>query len=339
MTSSDSEPTEFMIPDFFSDCRYPLRLNPNYYPVSLASAQWLVDEAHLVEPEITKYTSLRAGWFASACYPDTDAFHLQVCADFLNWSFRLDDWLEIDRSDVNDAWGVRDCCMAAFRDPINFQTERYSAMMCKAFFGRFRETGGPGCTERFIHTMDLWFISAAKEVDNRAKGHVHDVESYIELRRDLSGCKACFALIEFVSGIDLPDEVVSDPVIMALEEATNDFVSWSNDIFSYNQEQSHRSTHNLVAVLMVDQGLDLQGAVDYCGRLCNISLQRFEENLAMLPSWGEEVDKQVAIYIRGLQSWITGSLHWTFESARYFGKDAHIVKRERIVKLLPKRPL
>ncbi|KAG2139215.1 isoprenoid synthase domain-containing protein [Suillus clintonianus] len=182
------------------------------------------------------------------------------------------------------------------------------------FFGCFRETGGPGCTERFIHTMDVRFISAAKDVDNRAKGHVNDIESYIELRRDLSGCKACFSLIKFVSGIDLPDEVVSDPVIMALEEATNNFVSWSNDIVSYNMQQSHRSTHNLVAVLMVDQGLDLQGAVDYCGWLCNISLQRFEENLAMLPSWGDVVDKQVATYVRGLQSWITGSLHWTFES-------------------------
>ncbi|KAG1779584.1 isoprenoid synthase domain-containing protein [Suillus placidus] len=327
------------MPDFVSDCRYPMRLNPHCDSVSRASEQWLCSEAHLVEPERTKYTSLRPGYFASSCYPDADAFHLKVCADFLGWSFKLDDWLEIDRFDVNDAWEVRDCCMSAFRDPVNFQTERYSGKMSKSFFGRFKETGGPGCTERFIHAMDLWFISAAKEVDNRAKGHVNDVESYIELRRDLSGCKSCFALIEFVGRIDLPDEVVSHPVIMALEEATNDFVSWSNDIFSYNAEQSHHSTHNLVAVLMLDQGLDLQSAVDYCGRLCNISLQRFEENRAVLPSWGEEVDKEVAIYVEGLQNWITGPLQWTFETTRYFGKDAHTVKRDRTVKLLPKRPL
>ncbi|KAG2141867.1 isoprenoid synthase domain-containing protein [Suillus clintonianus] len=339
VTSSDSEPAEFIIPDFFSDCGYPMRLNPHCYPVSHASAQWLCDEAHLVEPEITKYTSVRAGYFAAALYPNANAFHLKVCADVLNWSFKLDDWLEIDRFDVNDAWRVRDCCMSALRDPINFQTERYSAKMCKSFFSRFKETGGPGCTERFIHTVDLWFISAAKEVDNRAKGHINDVKSYLKLRRGVSGCKPLFTLIEFVNGIDLPDEVVSHPVIMALEEAVNDFVSWSNDIFSYNIEQSHHGTRNLVAVLMIEQGLDLQGAVDYCGRLCKISLQHFEENLAILPSWGEEVDKQVAIYVRGLQNWISGSLHWSFESARYFGKDAHIVKRERTVKLLPKRPL
>ncbi|KAG1897167.1 isoprenoid synthase domain-containing protein [Suillus fuscotomentosus] len=341
VTSSDSEPTEFILPDFFSDCRYPMRLNPHCDEVSRASAQWLCSEAHLVEPDVTKYTTiLRPGYFASSCYPDADAFHLKVCADFLGWSFKMDDWLEIERSpDVNDAWGVRDCCVSAYRDPVNFQTERYSGKMCKSYFCRFKETGGPGCTERFIHTMDLWFISAAKEVENRVKGHIDDVESYIELRRDLSGCKACFALIEFVCQIDLPDEVVSHPVIMALEEAANDFVSWSNDILSYNMEQSHHSTHNLVAVLMVKQGLDLQGAVDYCAQLCNISLQRFEENRAVLPSWGEEFDKDVAKYVEGLQNWIVGPLQWSFESARYFGKDAHIVKQNRVVKLLPKRPL
>ncbi|KAG2098250.1 isoprenoid synthase domain-containing protein [Suillus discolor] len=387
VTCSDSQPTEFILPDFFSDCPYPMRLNPHCDPVSRAIEQWLCSEAHLVEPEATKYTTiLRPGYFASVCFPDADAFHLKVCADFLGWSFKMDDWLEIERSDVNDAWGVRDCCISAYRvrdtslcvhvsrgngsqvlqnvsdiymplvvtsgwsdgryqllltyrDPANFQTERYSGKMCKSYFSRFKETGGPGCTERFIHGMDLWFISAAKEVENRAKGHINDVESYIELRRDLSGCKACFAFTEFACQIDLPDEVVSHPVIIALEEAANDFISWSNDIFSYNLEQFHHSTNNSVAVLMVKQGLDLQGAIDYCGRLCNISLQRFEENRANLPSWGEEIDKDVAKYVEGLQNWITGTLQWSFESARYFGKDAHIVKQNRIVKLLPKRPL
>ncbi|KAG2081473.1 isoprenoid synthase domain-containing protein [Suillus cothurnatus] len=339
VTCSDSEPAEFIIPDFYNECRYPMRLNPNCDSVSCASEQWLCSEAHLVEPEKTRYTSLRAGYFASSCYPDADAFHLKVCADFLGWSFKLDDWLEIDRSDVNDAWGVRDCCISAYRDPVNFRTERYSAKMCKSYFGRFRETGGPGCTERFIHTMDLWFISAAKEWTTAPRDISMMLNLTIELRRDLSGCKSCFALIEFANQIDLPEEVVSHPVIKALEEATNDFVSWSNDIFSYNMEQSHHSTHNLVAVLMIDQGLNLQDAVDYCTRLCNISLQRFEENRAILPSWGEEVDKDVATYVKGLQNWITGPLQWSFVTARYFGKDAHTVKRDRIVKLYPKRPL
>lgn len=178
----------------------------------------------------------------------------------------------------------------------------------------------------------MFFIAAAKEVDNRAKEHIHDLESYIVQRRDLSGCKSCFALVEYAAGIDLPDEVIT-----VMENAVNDHLSWSNDICSYNKEQLRHDTYtNLIAVLMREQGLDLQDAVDYSDQLCKSALQRFEDNRAILPSWGDEVDKQVAIYIQGMQDLVVGPLHWHFDSARYFGKDGQTVKRDRFIKLLPK---
>jgi hypothetical protein len=76
--------------------------------------------------------------------------------------------------------------------------------------------------------MDLFFSAVVKQADDRANGCIPDLESYITVRRDTSGCKPCFALIEYAARIDLPDEVMSHPVIMAMEEATNDLVTWSN---------------------------------------------------------------------------------------------------------------
>jgi hypothetical protein len=98
------------------------------------------------------------------------------------------------------------------------------------YFTRFKETAGPGCTERFINTMDLFFVAVAKQADDRVKGHVPDLESFIAMRRDTSCCKPVFALIEYAACIDLPDEVVSHPVIMTMEEAANDLATWSNVI-------------------------------------------------------------------------------------------------------------
>ncbi|KAG2031237.1 isoprenoid synthase domain-containing protein [Suillus americanus] len=337
MTAAQYRTATFILPDLVNDCHYPLRLNPNSYPVSRASEQWLIQGARLAEPKLTEFMGLQAGELTAACYPDADAFRLRVCSDFLNWLFNMDDWL--DEFDVDGTWGIRECCLSAFRDPINSQTEKLSGKMCKSYFSRFMQTGGPGCTERFIQTMDLFFIAAAKQADDRAKGRIPDLESYITLRRDTSACKPCFALIEYAALIDLPDKVMSHPAIMAMEEATNDLVTWSNDIFSYNVEQSRHDTHNMIAVLMREQGLNVQGAVDYVGRLCRSSIQRFKDNRDILPSWGEELDMQVAIYIEGLQNWIVGSLHWSFDSTRYFGKNGHTIKRDRIIKLLPKRPL
>ncbi|EIW83595.1 terpene synthase [Coniophora puteana RWD-64-598 SS2] len=334
-SSEENAPTKFILPDLVSDCTYPLLLNDNCEPVARASEQWLIAGARLQEPRRTKFMGLLAGELTAACYPHADASHLRVCVDFMNWLFNMDDWL--DDFDVDDTWGMRHCCLGAFRDPVGFETDKLGGLMSKSFFSRFRQDGGPGCTERFIHTMDLFFIAVAQQAGDRANGITPDLESYITVRRDTSGCKPCFALIEYAAGIDLPDHVIYHPTLAAMEEATNDLVTWSNDIFSYNKEQVTDDTHNMIPVLMRERGLDLQGAVDFVGRLCKGTIERFETERARLPSWGPELDAQVQTYIEGLQNWIVGSLHWSFDSHRYFGKDGHAVKKHRIVKLLPKR--
>lgn len=76
--------------------------------------------------------------------------------------------------------------------------------------------------------MDLFFTAVATQSRDRADGITPDLESYITVRRDTSGCKPCFQLIEFAGDFDLPDEVVNHELIQNLEEATNDLVTWSN---------------------------------------------------------------------------------------------------------------
>ncbi|KAG2358272.1 terpene synthase [Suillus spraguei] len=311
MDPTTPQPSQFILPDLISDCHYPLRQNPYRDVVSRASDQWLVDVAQLLEPEIKGYIDMDAGGFAALCYPGADAFHLQVCSDCFNWIFIVDDWMEYGVVNVQE---MHESCILALRDPVNFDTEHLGAKMCKTYdyiFGRFRETAGPGCTERFIRGSELFFAAV-----------------------DLVALKICYPLIEFVAQIDIPDEVVSHPVMKALEGAVNDYASWSNDILSYNKEQSRGDAHwhNIVAVLMHERGLDLQGAIDYAGQMCKDAIQRFDSNRAILPSWDEEVDKQVAIYVEGLQDFMIGALHGHLDSTRYG------VTPDRIIKLLPKRP-
>ncbi|KAF9237782.1 isoprenoid synthase domain-containing protein [Melanogaster broomeanus] len=332
---SEPLPASFVLPDPVTDCPYPLHINPHYHDVARASEQWLLEGARLVEPHATKFMGLKAGTLCAFTFPSADASHLRVCTDFMNWFFDMDDWLE--EFDVDDTWGMRDCCIAAFRDPVDFQTEKLGVKMAKSFFGRFTQTGGQDALSGLSILWSCTYAAVAKQVDDRANGHIPDLESYIALRRNTSGMKPSFALVEYAARIDLSDEVQAHPVIKGMEEAANDFASWSNDIYSYNIEQSRGDPHNLIAVLMHHQGISLQAAANCAGALCKGSIQRFEENRAMLPSWGEEIDRQVAIYVEGLQDWMVGSLHWSFESERYFGKEGPQVKQTRIVKLLPKR--
>jgi len=93
----------------------------------------------------------------------------------------------------------------------------------------------------------------------------------------------------------------------------------------------------MIPVVMNQEGIDLQSAVDFVGNMCKQSIDRFIEERSRLPSWGPEIDRQVDIYVAGLADWIVGSLHWSFESERYFGKNGRQVKATRVVELLPLR--
>ncbi|EEB94990.1 hypothetical protein MPER_06109 [Moniliophthora perniciosa FA553] len=213
--------------------------------------------------------------------------------------------------------------------------ELNAGKLARDFWARCIRDAGPGCQARFKETLGLFFESVNIQAKARDAGIIPDLESYIDVRRDTSGCKPCWALIEYALDIDLPEYVATDPVIMALNQYTNDVVTWSNDIFSYNVEQARGDTHNMVVILMKLNGHTLQSALDYVGQLCKETIDNFNESRKNIPSWDPEVDDIVQRYVKGLQDWIVGALHWSFMTTRYFGENGQEVKNNRYVKLLP----
>ncbi|THH13873.1 hypothetical protein EW146_g6385 [Bondarzewia mesenterica] len=333
MSHADSD--VLIIPDFISYCQYPVRSNPHGQGVASASENWLLAGAHLSAKKRHAFLGLKAGSLAAMCYPDSDKDRLRVCADYMNYLFKLDDWS--DEFDAEDIGSMQDCVMSALRDPKGFETDKAVGKLAKCFFGRFVADGGPGCTQRFIDTMVLFFCAVTEQALHRIHEDIPDLESYLTLRRDTSGCKPCFALIEYAAGIDLPDAVLNHPSVQFLEDAANDLVTWTNDIFSYNVEQARGDTHNLVIVAMNERGYSIQEAINFVGDLCKDTIDSFNSVRRSLPSWGPEIDRQVEQYVDGLQNWIIGSLHWSFETKRYFGDRGQDVKKNLAVKLLPKK--
>ena len=94
----------------------------------------------------------------------------------------------------------------------------------------------------------------------------------------------------------------------------------------------------MIVILMTYYGMTLQEAVDRVGELCQQTIDTFCENMERVPSFGDaKLDQDAAAYVQGLQDWIVGSLHWSFMTERYFGKQGAEVKKHRVVTLLPKR--
>ncbi|KIJ61808.1 hypothetical protein HYDPIDRAFT_95823 [Hydnomerulius pinastri MD-312] len=336
ISSSPSAPTKIVIPDLVSHCTFDLSKNRNHKLASRESKKWLFNgDPNLDEGSRRAFHGLKAGQLTAMCYPKAGYPQLRVCSDFMNWLFHLD-----NLSDDMDIRGIKDVAnvvMNSLHHPHTYRSSTRLNRMTKDFYKRMIQTASPGACQRFMETLEFFFQAVNQQAKDRANNHIPDLESYIALRRDTSGCKPCWALIEYANNLDIPDEVMDHPILRSLGEATNDLVTWSNDIFSYNVEQSKGQNHNMIDVVMNEQGLDLQSAVDFVGEMCRQSIDRFVEDRNSLPSWGPKIDKDVATYVDGLANWIVGSLHWSFDSERYFGLNGREVKRTRVVTLLPKR--
>ncbi|EKM57990.1 uncharacterized protein PHACADRAFT_251936 [Phanerochaete carnosa HHB-10118-sp] len=335
LVAGSSSSRKIAIPDLVSHCTFPLRNNRHRKQATTECKRWLFKGGNLSQKKRDAFHGLKAGLLTSMCYPNAAFPQLRVCCDFMNWLFHLDN-ISDDMNgrgttntgvDVMNALWLLDACRPTTR----------VGKMAKDFWRRAAVTAAPGTQQRFRETMDFFFQAVTQQALDREAGVVPDLESYIALRRDTSGCKPCWALIEYAYNLHIPDEVMEHPTILALGEAANDLVTWSNDIFSYNVEQAKGDTHNMIVVVMQQEGLDLQSAVDFVGELCQQAIDRFVDERESLPSWGPEIDRQVDIYVSGLRDWIVGSLHWSFESERYFAKSGLEVKTARVVSLLPRR--
>ncbi|KAF8438994.1 isoprenoid synthase domain-containing protein [Boletus edulis BED1] len=328
-------PTTIHLPDLVSHCKFDLHTDRNHRLVTVESKNWMFNgDPDLDEAARRAFRGLKAGRFAAMVYANAGYPQLRGCSDFLNWFFHLDNLS--DDMDDRGIDNVANIVMNTIHHPHTYRCSVRLNRMTKDFYTRIMQTASPGACRRLQETLEFFFQAIQQQALNRASGTIPDLASYISLRRDTSGCKTTWALIEYAYNLDIPDDVMNHPNIRSMGEATNDFVAWSNDIFSYDEEQSKGDTHNMIDVIMKEQGLDLQDAINVVGEYCKRAIDRFVNDRATLPSWGPAIDADVRKYVDGLANWIVGVMHWSFETERYFGKGAKQVKATGLVTLRPK---
>ena len=112
---------------------------------------------------------------------------------------------------------------------------------------------------------------------------------------------------------------------------------WYQDLLSYNKEQAvGDDQHNIVTVLMKEYGIGVQEALDKAGDLSCEKMQRFYFVYQHVPRWVGPVDLEVQRLVDGMAQCVSGVMHWSYESQRYFGTTGLHVKGTRLFRLLPK---
>lgn len=76
--------------------------------------------------------------------------------------------------------------------------------------------------------MHSYVYAVARESDLRVKGVQLSIEDYMALRRETVGVRSCFIFMEFVNGIDLPDEVYENKAFQSVLRTAIDIVAVMN---------------------------------------------------------------------------------------------------------------
>ncbi|PPQ72274.1 hypothetical protein CVT26_006495 [Gymnopilus dilepis] len=324
----------YTLPDLLAEFPWPRHLSEHYEECKAESTAWT--ESYRAFDKVSLKTVDLGDFNLLACltYGPRDKELIRLGCDLMNLFYVFDEYTDV--LDGSGAEKLREIMMDAFKNPEKERPadELPVGAMARDFWIRASRyvSADANCVQHFFQYLDAYSKGVVNEAEDRADRKRPTFEEFLPLRRNWSGCMPCFSLCEF--GLDVPEEAYQHPRMVALREATTDIVAITNDIYSYAREKERGlESQNPIELLMAEKNLSVQGAIDYLAQYIAQVQAAFLDNVANMPSWGEDADRKVKMYIDGLAQWIRGNDDWSFEGGRYFGKRGAEIQKSRVVTL------
>ncbi|KAH0584468.1 hypothetical protein H2248_010004 [Termitomyces sp. 'cryptogamus'] len=232
---------------------------------------------------------------------------------------------------------MADMVMDAIRNPDKARpaNECVVGEVARQFWKLSMRYASEGASRRFIESIDEYTASVVQEAEDRAQSYIRSIDEYFHVRRKTVGVKPSLALFQF--GLNLPDDVLEDPIIERLTNACIDMIILDNDLYSYNVEQARGDAgHNIITIVMHQKKIGLSEAVNWIGDHHSKLGQQFLNDLKHVPHFDKMIELDVKHYLDGLGNWVRANECWSFESHRYFGMSGREVQQSRKVVLLPR---
>ncbi|KAF7984104.1 hypothetical protein HWV62_16714 [Athelia sp. TMB] len=299
-------------------------INPHCAAANAESMAWL-ESLHPFDPKAQ--TAFNKGAFGLLCaltFPKVNHYHLRSYCDLMHTVFALD-----EHTDVCDGPGAKAICDAAM-DAIMHpdkpcpQGESVIGEIARQFWKRASAKAPKVCQERFVNVWRAYLDAVVVQAERRSSSYICTIDEYWASRRGNVGVDPVFAMVEISLELDIPHSVMDHPAIVSLTKDANSMTILGNDMYSYKKELlSGDADYNMVTVVMVNEKTDLAGAIQWISNAHDELVDRFlktrEDVLNHqngVPSWGKDIDHQVAAYIDGLGNWVKGHDEWSFESGR-----------------------
>jgi hypothetical protein len=311
---------------------FPARVNP-HAAAARAQSQWWVREQRLVSRPAAarRFAEADFAQFAAQTYPAVAQPALFLIADWFAWLFLLDDQFDdgLVGRDPERVKSLMADVMALLDAPVDGPSPialDAAPPIITAFADLWRRTARTTTAHwrrRFADHVVAGGLAAFWEADNRVSGRIPDVHEYVEQRRHTGAIYVCMDLIEPLHGIELPPQVYQDPAFQGALQAACDVVCWTNDLYSLDKERSLGENHNLVCVVEHHLGLGRAAAVDRVVADIDARTRDYESCELGAARCHPEYERELAVCLDGMRSWMRGNLDWSASTPRYLGFGSH----------------
>jgi 5-epi-alpha-selinene synthase len=301
-------------------CPFSSHINKHIDILEEYSLDWVLRFNLLVDESTYKrFCKSKFFFLAASAYSYSNLEELKIAHDWLSWVFIWDD--QCDLSELKNQPEVLNNFHQRYLEILNgAELTSQDTLFSHALIDlreRTLQRASIQWFKYFVSYLEDYFCGCVQEANNRAKGIVPDVDTYIRIRRSSVGVYAVLALAEFCNQFMITDALRNSSVVKELELITTDIIAWSNDIFSASREIASGDVHNLIFVLHIHKQISIEEATNQVTEIHNQAVHSLLSLESFLPSFGEELDVDLAKYISGMHSWIRGNLDWYSHSSRY----------------------
>ncbi|MCC5634212.1 terpene synthase [Nostoc sphaeroides CHAB 2801] len=315
--------TEFFLPTL--SCPFPSRLNKYTEQLEAYSISWL-EQFNILkdESDYQRFSNVKFFMLAGSAYPDCQFEELKIANDWLIWLFIWDE--QCDLSDLGKQPKMLENYHQRFLEVLTgTKPTNKDLAITHALYDIRKRMIEIDRTKKsfnyFVQKVKDYFQACVQESINRVENSVPSVEAYMKLRRLNGAVDACLELVIFCNHLSIPDFVRKHEIVEKIALSTNNVIAWDNDIISSYREITSGDIHNLIFIFKYHKHISISEAI----RLAIIMrTQELEKIIALeqaSPSFGEEIDAELAKYISGFKSCIRGNIDWIALTKRYISLE------------------
>lgn len=317
--------TRFYLPELARPIA--VRVHPDVHEAEKISDGWILESmgsAFVNQRDIDYFFKDRGAYWACLGFPTaTDGRIITLC-DFAQYLFALDSEFTNAQGSQGEllrsqAMFDRICAIMDDTAPAKDSATVYE----RAFddvWARLTRPMPPRQRERFRDTCKAYLGAHALEVASRERNEVFDFSTYMEVHRQSIATEPYFVQIEYGLEIDLSD--VSDAgQFDAVHRFAADHLVLVNDLFSFPLECASGDYVNAVAAFHVNEGMDLQDAINRLCELIDEAEYGFVRECSAILSGPLGQRPGVPEYLKALGYMMSGSLYWSYLTPRYHGPD------------------